>query len=56
MRHEPEAARLRREGKLWPQTLSDEELAQEWGAVDVRAEPISARMLDEEMRRRKIRA
>ena len=52
--HEPEASRLRREGALWPQTLSDDELAQELGATRAHVSPIATRMLrDEEQRRRK---
>lgn len=51
----PEARRLREAGELWPQTLSNAELVQEFGAVDVRAQPITACMLQDEIRTRRIK-
>lgn len=54
--YEPEAARLRREGKLWPENLSDEEFEQELLGVDPKTNPISFRMLHDEAKRRNRKA
>lgn len=54
MINEPEAARLRRERKLWPQILTEEQLQQQLDAVDADSSPISARMLREEDHRRRL--
>lgn len=52
MRLEPEAARLRRAGLLWPENLTDEELSQELSSVSYKSHPISAQMLQDEQKRR----
>lgn len=53
-KHEPEATRLRKAGKLWPECLSDEELRRELHSHEANAKihPISLPMLQEEMKRR----
>ena len=45
---------LRLAGLLWPQTLTDEELSQEFNFCSIRPDthPISLRMLREELTRR----
>lgn len=48
----PEATRLRRDGQLWPETLSDDELRQEVDSVRADVSPISSRMLHDEWNRR----
>lgn len=46
------ASQARREGRLWPQVLTDRELLEEWDRTDPKQNPISARMLREELERR----
>jgi hypothetical protein len=56
--NEPEAARLRREGRLWPENLTNEDLTAEIDqALRLTAnEPVSWGMLQAEIRRRKSKA
>lgn len=48
------AKELRRAGLVWPEVLTAEELLQEFTEVDSETNPISARMLRDEMKRRRL--